>query len=543
MAEFRLTKKQPNEKSPVEPRIDDPAITASVSQRLSDLAKTGMDIGLSGLHTLGSMSSYPSRLVHGAINSATGCEGGFGNTSLMDSSGGIEMSRHLERAGLIEKNDPTKWELRDPLAGMVDVAGDPTSWIGLGALTKKGADLAKLGRHATTEAVGHAGEAAAEGLKKGWLNQIKAGERGLIGFRAHPLAAEAVAPDGFLSGKGTAAALTSIGNAPGIKQIGDLASAARNTKLASQFIGAADGRVGGMIDPDLQRAMSDRHGEVDYLNNIAREDTTRWKRSLDEKYGYGMDEDKQRAFRDAIEGTAPSNISGGYIPHPHRETFGMRPAKPGKAAVGRNYVMVPVETRLLDGKWKSAPTLSHSERVQMLSDNAAGKSAFAPVLMPDADMKSFDILAEPGRVEFARELGEPVIQVMVPKSMANAFRRKYGTGMDAAAGPMPRRNSGFNPPEAAEINQFNKDILARNASSGAGPGSMDETLHNYSTRHLKEGIADPSLLDKGRQVAGKTPDDIRRDSLYGGSYEGTNVWNKLFQDEALPINKRADLYE
>lgn len=118
------------------------------------------------LHTLGSLLSFPSRVVHGTINSATGGEGGFGNLNPFDATGGIEASRHLIRAGILPENDPTQWEWSDLTRGLADVAGDPTTWLGVGGLTAAGEAAAKAGR-----------------LSRGLVPQIARGERALLTAR------------------------------------------------------------------------------------------------------------------------------------------------------------------------------------------------------------------------------------------------------------------------------------------------------------------------------------------------------------------------
>lgn len=107
---------------------------------------------MSGLHRIGSVISAPSRLIHGTINAgldkALGTDtGGFGNLNPIDSTGGIEGSKHLERMGLLAPNDPTKWEWRDPLAGAADIALDPLSYA-------FGVGLAKRGASALSKATG-----------------------------------------------------------------------------------------------------------------------------------------------------------------------------------------------------------------------------------------------------------------------------------------------------------------------------------------------------------------------------------------------------
>ena len=97
----------------------------------------------SGLHRIGSALSATSRLLHGSINagldSALGTDtGGFGNLNPLDSTGGFEGSKHLERAGLLAKNDPNKWEWRDPLAGAADIAMDPLTYAWGVGLAQRG---------------------------------------------------------------------------------------------------------------------------------------------------------------------------------------------------------------------------------------------------------------------------------------------------------------------------------------------------------------------------------------------------------------------
>lgn len=93
-------------------------------------AKAVARTGASAIHKLASLASYPSRLMYGGLNAAQGMPGGYGNTSILDGEGGIEASQYLANNGYgFFKNDPNKWEWRDPASGVVDIFGDPTTYI------------------------------------------------------------------------------------------------------------------------------------------------------------------------------------------------------------------------------------------------------------------------------------------------------------------------------------------------------------------------------------------------------------------------------
>lgn len=151
MAEVRLRKSKRSED--VAPTESDP----SIGQWL--MGKT-----LGGLHTLGSVLNFPLRATWGTLNGLTGQPGGYGNMSLTDSTGGIEASDFLENIGLHPHNDPTKWGVDDFTRFGLNVAGDPTTYVGLGGLTKAGQAVSKT----------------AKGVTKGLGPSIAAGERALL---------------------------------------------------------------------------------------------------------------------------------------------------------------------------------------------------------------------------------------------------------------------------------------------------------------------------------------------------------------------------
>lgn len=182
MADFRLTK--PKQKKPPsdetqaggirlskraenQPRAAREPLSPEASRSL--LSQAG-GAAASGLHTIGSILSTPSRVLWGTLNGIAGGEGGFGNMNPLDSTGGIELSHVLGNAGLIAKNDPSRWEWGDLGRGLVDITGDPTSWMGVGGLTKAGVAASK----------------SSAGVTRGFSNAIREGERGLISFH-HPL--------------------------------------------------------------------------------------------------------------------------------------------------------------------------------------------------------------------------------------------------------------------------------------------------------------------------------------------------------------------
>lgn len=171
MAEFRLTKKsqqQPQEVGVNQPQLD--------QEQQAGLLSTLGGGAMSGLHTIGSLMSTPSRAIWGTINGIAGGEGGYGNMNPWDSTGGIEASHVLGNAGVIAKNDPTRWELipkfqngqinpGDLGRGIIDMLGDPTSYIGVGAVTKAGSKAAREGARVA-----------------GFANQLRAGHRAALTF-------------------------------------------------------------------------------------------------------------------------------------------------------------------------------------------------------------------------------------------------------------------------------------------------------------------------------------------------------------------------
>lgn len=158
MAIVRLKRKK--QESPIGyEQEQSPEENASLLQQLGSGA-------LSTMHTVGSVLSAPSRWTWGTINGLAGGEGGYGNMSLTDSTGGVELSHVLGNMGLLQKNDPNSWEWMDPVRGLVDIAGDPTTYLNPLPLTAKGLGLIKGAGKAAPKIAGEAAEAASEAVAR-----------------------------------------------------------------------------------------------------------------------------------------------------------------------------------------------------------------------------------------------------------------------------------------------------------------------------------------------------------------------------------------
>ena len=130
-----------------------PVVEPTDSNNASLLSSLGQG-SLSALHTVGSLLSLPSRALWGTVNALSGGEGGFGNLNPIDATGGIELSHVLGDVGLIHKNDPNKWEWMDPVRGVIDIAGDPLTYVNPLTYTKKGIDLVRNAGRAAKPAAG-----------------------------------------------------------------------------------------------------------------------------------------------------------------------------------------------------------------------------------------------------------------------------------------------------------------------------------------------------------------------------------------------------
>lgn len=245
---------------------------------------------LSGLHTVGSVLSTPSRALWGAVNGLAGGEGGFGNMHPLDSTGGVELSHVLGNAGLIAKNDPNAWEWSDFGRGVVDMIGDPTSWVGVGGLTKAGVQAAKAGR-----------------LTKGVAGSIRAGERGLVSFHT-PISAASHGAIG--TGQAIGDAVERAGARTGLTR---LAAKAAESAPVRHFNALMRSSFKGKLSAEIQKhaveadaAMRAGQRQVD-LNHLAYA-MKMGKSGLDSKQA-------GEALRDAVEGVHGDRLRK-YVQHP-----------------------------------------------------------------------------------------------------------------------------------------------------------------------------------------------------------------------------------
>lgn len=257
------------------------------------LSKAGAG-AMSGLHTVGSILSWPSRLVHGAINAAVGGKEGFGENYFnpFDSRGGVEGSRHLINAGILAENNPNEWEWGDLGRGLADIALDPTTYMGPG--------LTKAGRAAANTAVDAVGKSA---LVKGTVASHAAGHRALLNVGL-PFA------DPILSigtGPGTAKALESIGKYSGITRA---KNALDKSWLANHWRSAMDARYRGISHPVAGKEVANASDELAGLKKNSIGDVIRFKETPE---FVAMHQDD---LRRGLEGVEKSAVQGGYVPHP-----------------------------------------------------------------------------------------------------------------------------------------------------------------------------------------------------------------------------------
>lgn len=200
---------------------------------------------MSGMAAVGNMLNKPSRALWGSANFLTGGDSGGGLLNLIpfsdtmgltDPNQGIELSKFLGNQGLLPQNDESKWEWMDPVRGAVDIVGDPTSWLGVGALTKTGLAASKAGR-----------------LTKGFLPSIRAGERSLLGINV-PFGTKPIG--NLFTGAKTADNLAKAGKVaakvPGVKKASAMADSLYRLGRAN-----FDNTVAGTIDARAQSTFED----------------------------------------------------------------------------------------------------------------------------------------------------------------------------------------------------------------------------------------------------------------------------------------------
>lgn len=280
MADFQVIRRK-GKKSAVEQPQE-----LTQEDQSSLLSKAGAG-AMSGLHTVGSILSWPSRLVHGAINAAVGGKEGFGENYLnpFDSRGGVEGSRHLINAGILPENNPNEWEWGDLGRGVADLALDPTTYMGPG--------LTKIGRAAEKGGT----------LAAGRIAQTANNQRALLNVGL-PFS------DPILSigtGAGTAKALSTIGKKTGL-------TAATNAVKKSYPVRAMgalfDSRKQGLTQATAQEQAMKATEEMRKLQTATRGDINRAIRTEE------LAKMHQDDLRRGLEGAEKSAVEGGYVPHP-----------------------------------------------------------------------------------------------------------------------------------------------------------------------------------------------------------------------------------
>lgn len=280
MADFQVIRRK-GKKSAVEQPQE-----LTQEDQSSLLSKAGAG-AMSGLHTVGSILSWPSRLVHGAINAAVGGKEGFGENYLnpFDSRGGVEGSRHLINAGILPENNPNEWEWGDLGRGVADLALDPTTYMGPG--------LTKIGRAAEKGGT----------LAAGRIAQTANNQRALLNVGL-PFS------DPILSigtGAGTAKALSTIGKKTGL-------TAATNAVKKSYPVRAMgalfDSRKQGLTQATAQEQAMKATDEMRKLQTATRGDINRAIRTEE------LAKMHQDDLRRGLEGAEKSAVEGGYVPHP-----------------------------------------------------------------------------------------------------------------------------------------------------------------------------------------------------------------------------------
>ena len=289
MADFQVIRRKGRKPATEQPQ------ELTQEDQSSLLSKAGAG-AMSGLHTVGSILSWPSRLVHGAINAAVGGKEGFGENYLnpFDSRGGVEGSRHLINAGILAENNPNEWEWGDLGRGLADLALDPTTYMGPG--------LTKLGRAAEKGGT----------LAAGRIAQTANNQRALLNIGL-PFSDPIVS---IGTGAGTAKALSTIGKKTGL-------TAATNAVKKSypvRALGALfDARKLGLTHATAQEQAVKATDELRKLQTATRADINRAIRTEE------LAKMHQDDLRRGLEGAEKSAVEGGYVPHPAASESSLEP--------------------------------------------------------------------------------------------------------------------------------------------------------------------------------------------------------------------------
>lgn len=288
MAEFSVVRRKAKK-----PAADVQDLTQEDQSSLLSKAGAG---AMSGLHTIGSFLSWPSRLLHGGINAAVGGKGGFGENYLnpFDSRGSVEGSRHLINAGILPENNPNEWEWSDFHRGLADFALDPTTYAGPG-LTKLGLQAGKTGA-----------------LAAGRVAQTANKQRALLNIGL-PFMEPAIS---IGTGPGVAKALQNVGKYSGLTRASNAVKASFPVRAGKAWF---DARHQGLMHPTAQKEAAAATDEMRKLQKQTMADTYRGIRTEDIAKMHPDD------LRMGFEGAEKSAVQGGFVPHPAASTDPLEP--------------------------------------------------------------------------------------------------------------------------------------------------------------------------------------------------------------------------
>lgn len=573
MADFQVIRRKSKQPTDVPQDL-------SQEDQSSLLSKAGAG-AMSGLHTIGSILSWPSRLLHGGINAAVGGKEGFGENYLnpFDSRGGVEGSRHLINAGILAENNPNEWEWGDLGRGLADIAMDPTTFAGPG-LTKAGMQAAKLSK------------GAKGALAAGRVAQTEAGQRALLNIGL-PFSEPMIS---IGTGKGTADALRAIGRKTKLSAAAD---AIKNSYPARAASALFDYRTQGITHPTAQKNTMHSTEEMRALQAITRGDTNRAIRSDDFK-GIAQD-DLRRAFENAEK----SAVEGGYVPHsaasdasldphvmlhinpqgdilkhfPNAADNGMlddalKASQPitapflhldasGNPVLGKGMLNPKViqaqakKAYKADYIAKKAEISDRMRDIPQLDDNGQITQEWADALK---ELHQFErgrkanIAAHAKRIADEiqgthgtdealatlakmRDLQEPGMAVMVPASQAEQVRRLFSGGerkrIMSDTTKKVRDSMEFGHIDKSVANMLNRDI---ERGIGLGQELHDKTVKYFPRREsiTKELDDAGDVIQRGSSALPvKLPGDTARKWIFTGHHEGTEGVNKLLKDPVI----------
>jgi len=455
------------------PKKDDPSVLRQLG-----------GIGLSGLHTVGSVLSTPSRVLWGGINAATGGEGGFGNLDPLDMTGGIQASDVLANQGVISRNDPNQWEWMDPVRGAIDLAGDPTTYIGGLGLTKAGSAAAKAG---------------GAGLSKGLAAQVAKGERGLlsVGLPFRPTSGA------LLTGQ------TASKVAGGLEKAGQAIRYSPPGRAAAR---AFDYTVG----PAKQKWSQIRNSMITKAQEKSRYNRRLAALSVARDYSEaGID---SPALRRIAEGTERDPLLGQSSKMPEIDTPSGLKFVPHKDSPSADVPeeMVMVDAAKLDQGWQQGmPNLYIGRGQEAVKGRRAGVEKFLQKGEPiqASRIETFDpatgaVQFKDGRHRFAvlRDSGESQIPVMVPRDIAGDVQAAMGV---PGTSPIPV-------PSGSRWREYQSGIDSlRDEADSAGTvvkGQLQDSVE-FAARRIRQDAL--NSLNKARGAAFKGAQNSGRATLHG----------------------------